>query len=387
MNFAAKHPSVNGRHSLLCRPYAERFIQCAGLAIGLLASATVALAGTSEKSLMVAVTQQQKASYSELPGFVSKTGLGVRIASISSSGASNIWFKVTSTNATYSKAIGTLEGWTCPAGSDPNNPATSGCTTTAFTCTPDANPATVRCELGPLASQASLQFLMPYIVAEGSKDSTIDYLWSIANGQGTANNQPSDSQFSQKTLVKTPVSLRLSTNTKSTVNTLLLADESLTSNLLDNDAISTVKLPNYKPAPVFLEQTETPNTSVNVDRCAAYSTKCFTTKLTIADIGGTTTKFTGCSANDGYYCGRGLKVVLTRAYDTLTNPKSQWDINQAVLYYVSDATPSVRTPILNCGVAPATEVNCIVTRSVEGTGSAKRWVFTLAASENGFREF
>jgi hypothetical protein len=226
---------------------------------------------------------------------------------------------------------------------------------------------------------------MPYIVAQGLKDSNIDYLWSIANGQGTANSQPSDSQFSQKVLAQTPVSLRQATNTKSTVNTFLLATESLSSKLLDSDATSSVTLPSYKSAPIFLEQNESQNTGSNTDRCAIYSNKCFTTKLTIAEIGGSTISFLTCSTST---CTRGLRIVLSRAYDTLANPKSQWDINQAVLYYTPDDNSSGRTPIYNCDDQRSQgQVNCIVGRSVEGSGSAKRWVFTLDASENGFREF
>lgn len=351
------------------------FRRCAiGTSIGVAAmgGASTAIAGTGGNSLQFDVVPLPAAvSYAtsslSQPTFAAYK---VTITSIGSSGASNIWFKAKAATANFAQA------------------------TSGFGCVQDTTDSTlVICKLGSIdPAPAIRQFVLVYSVnpldtnnplpscVEVITNNCIRLSYFIASGQGTADNQPSDSQFSQVGSAETVVSAAVAnTNTSNVQSYLVLggtagtAAGTLSSELSNSDAKTTVTVP--KESPVSIEQKETSNQG----SCQSIYKKCFRTELKIQD-GGLPIQFGSTQA-------AALKLTL---YRDLATVKGNQVIGNAILQYSETGNPGTFTDIQACAVDStfqpfllAGQKNCIVNRALEGN----KWRFNLLASQNGLRIF
>jgi hypothetical protein len=190
-----------------------------GLVVGLALAATAsgAWAGTGDKSISVSVTPLPDAVSYSVTSLTQNTyaAYKVTVKSIAKSGASNIWLKGDATTATFKQSTNNV-------------------------CVDDGGDHTaVTCELGAFAFNESKEFVVVFNVpnapvppATGQSctlrpnlgSECIAFDWRIANGQGTANSQPSESQFSQGQRVETKVSVADTTGDSSSVQSYILVN-------------------------------------------------------------------------------------------------------------------------------------------------------------------
>jgi len=352
------------------RRYGKRLV----FALTLTGAAFAAWGGTSDKSLSVVV--------SPLPAAVSysKTSLGqktfaaykVTVKSLVKNGLNNVWFKASGSSTIKQFS----EGYGCLIDDATIN--------TSLTC-----------KLGAIAFNDPKTFVIvlnvpdagaPACVANDLGDECVQLNWQVANGQGNANDQPSESQFSQKKLVETAVSDATTTGSTSRVESYILTGGGvdpttetgvLSTQLADAKAKTTVKVP--KDSPVFIEQTET---SATRGSCQNIYVLCLMSELRIQE-GGTPVPF-------GNIVGTALAISLYRDVSTLKNANTS--IDKAVLRYSENGRTFTDIQACNLDytvdplgtpVLPPGQVNCLVSRAVEGS----LWKFNLIASQNGFREF
>jgi hypothetical protein len=328
------------------------------LGLAFAGAASCVWAGTGSKSLSVTVTPLPSAvSYSNTSlNQQTYAAYNVTVKSLAKSGASNVWFKGRAITAL-------LNAGDPPAG-----------------CTRDADLTAVTCELGAFAQGDSKSFVLVYDVpATPLSTGNIEFAYRIANGQGTANNQPSDSEFSQSDSVFTAVSVADTTGDSSSVQSYVLttAGGTLSTQLADLKAKTTAKVP--KNAPVFIEQKETSSTRGS---CQNIYVLCFTSELRIQE-GGAAIQFGNNPAT-------ALLVTLSRDTSTLKNANTS--IDKAILRYSEDGRTFTDIQACNLDysvnpqgtpVIPTGQVNCLVSREVDGS----MWKFNLLATQNGFREF
>ncbi|MEO6745219.1 MAG: hypothetical protein ABIN08_12110 [Caldimonas sp.] len=349
----------------------------AGLVVGLALAFTTsgAWAGTGDKSISVSVTRLPEAVSYSVTSLTQNTyaAYKVTVKSVAKSGASNVWFKSKATTATFKQST--------------NN-----------ACLADAGDLTaVTCELGPISFNQTKEFVLVFDVPNAPVPPAVGQIctlqanlgseciafdWRIANGQGTANNQPSDSQFSQSQRVETTVSVADTSGDSSSVQSYILVGGAagteagvLSTELADQKAKTTATVP--KNAPIFIEQKET---SSNKGSCQNIYVMCFTTELRIQD-GGAAIQF-------GNTPSTALLVTLLRDISTLKNANTA--IDKAILRYSENGRTFTDIQACNLdassppvAVLPPGQINCLVSRSVEGS----KWRFDLIASQNGFREF
>jgi hypothetical protein len=249
------------------------------------------------------------------------------------------------------------------------------------------DPSLVKCELGGLAPGAKLpplyvEFVVPTAPLPDLSPSTIRFDWSVSNGQGVPNSQPSYSNQAQSGFSTTPVKVAVSTATKSQVQSYVSVgggeSGKLSSVMSDSSARTTVKVP--KGSPVFIEQNETSNKG----SCSPLYAKCLATELRIKDpVSGEAINF-AAGPTPAF-----LEITLERATSTLKNP-GKADIANAVLTYTDDqGINSEITESCEGAAGPVLQVNCIVRAPDGKKGSVidNKWVFVLRAKSNGFREF
>ena len=347
------------------------------LVFALAGATSGAFGGTGDKSLSVDVEKLPAAVSYSRSSLDQQTfaAYKVTIKSLVKNGLNNVWFKATGSSTIKQFS----DGYGCAVDDLSVN--------TALTC-----------KLGAIAFGMPKAFVIVLNVPDAAAPACVNtsvgaqciqFNWQVANGQGNANDQPSDSQFSQKRLVETPVSDDTAAGNTSRVASYIIAgtepDPStvtgvLSTQLADAKAKTTVKVP--KDSPVFIEQTET---SATRGSCQNIYILCFLTELRIEE--------NGAATQFGDIESTGLAISLYRDVSTLKNANTS--IDKAVLRYgvnknsLTDIQACV-SRLITVGeeqvlvpALPDGQVNCIIRRELDGT----RWRFDLLASRNGFREF